>query len=613
MSYLERFYKSIETDSETVMYFLYEKGWRFVGRFKSGVMHKNGVFFVIKKYSKVESFPNFVYEPGDVSLDRINSIRDLDRLPIPVVFSFQGVDPGKCGWYLVQGGELLEKGEIPKGCVLIRRELRDNASDALDTLDKKEISEFREMISTIDLFAELPIYARNVFGYEGVVTQKITSEKCVFVTGDCHPDEVVYQCSSTTPIWVPENVYNRIEPVLQVLGIQLVEERNGFKQLLLPIKEGFYYKVVDQKQFQNNLTILILIEINSDFTNLRSKQQLRQIALSSEIEEILISLGNLIAGKLDFVDVVEDVKVYKKKRPLNVDKVLLHDLDHWECNGIALGDFQKEAILEVLLEGLNPTILINNTLSKESYGLLVKLLKAGADPLVLVDRSSTLLEVPSLQRFLSLVESGYDLRVFLNLQVEGNLVDYYYENVKKSIEERLESFLQEGYSQEHLRFLRKAFSQAGEARSVEATNIEKTDTSVQLLLKSFLIRGDSYLLRELLGESGDDQNFVEISFSLLSEESTREIRKHLFYDGALRVGGAEWSTITNFILENSKSLYCKVGEGLRIHITDNYTLGWDENSVTLFQLAQPIWKALFVNGAILCNRDMPILSLLGGA
>ena len=52
---LEEFFNGINNAEELVMYHLFKRGWKFVNSFKSGIMIKGSVFFVIKNYANTHT------------------------------------------------------------------------------------------------------------------------------------------------------------------------------------------------------------------------------------------------------------------------------------------------------------------------------------------------------------------------------------------------------------------------------------------------------------------------------------------------------------------------------------------------------------------------------
>lgn len=54
---LEEFFNNINNAEDLIMYHLFKRGWKFVNVFKSGIMTKGNVFFVIKKYASLTKTP----------------------------------------------------------------------------------------------------------------------------------------------------------------------------------------------------------------------------------------------------------------------------------------------------------------------------------------------------------------------------------------------------------------------------------------------------------------------------------------------------------------------------------------------------------------------------
>ena len=97
---LEEFFNNINNAEDLIMYHLFKRGWKFVNVFKSGIMTKGNVFFVIKKYANTNTYDNFMFTENDLDITQINSIQDLKNTDIPLRKNFSPVNTDKCSWYV---------------------------------------------------------------------------------------------------------------------------------------------------------------------------------------------------------------------------------------------------------------------------------------------------------------------------------------------------------------------------------------------------------------------------------------------------------------------------------------------------------------------------------
>lgn len=107
---LEEFFNNINNAEDLIMYHLFKRGWKFVNVFKSGIMTKGNVFFVIKKYANTNTYDNFMFTENDLDITQINSIQDLKNTDIPLRKNFSPVNTDKCSWYVSYKDKIVEKG-----------------------------------------------------------------------------------------------------------------------------------------------------------------------------------------------------------------------------------------------------------------------------------------------------------------------------------------------------------------------------------------------------------------------------------------------------------------------------------------------------------------------
>ena len=177
---------------------------------------------------------------------------------------------------------------------------------------------------------------------------------------------------------------------------------------------------------------------------------------------------------------------------------------------------------------------------------------------------------------------------------------YYAENISKSINVECEELIAEGYSQEQISYIRRAKS-----RKEDYTYINKEDTLIQLWLKEYMHKNDinSSLCNELINSYKGTDNYTEIRFSDLAQDSLKEIAAHLFSEEDFSLDGISWSKLQQYILTQSSAVCCGLTTGLRIKIFGNLLLDWDDNSITFYELNKPLYKIVFVNNKAIISKN----------
>lgn len=191
-------------------------------------------------------------------------------------------------------------------------------------------------------------------------------------------------------------------------------------------------------------------------------------------------LSSFETGVIEQEDVlVESLAMVRENTDLIYDR-LPTELDNYENyeNTFNLNREQKEVIYKALNKNLNYSILLDNTINQGCYGLLLKLLEAGVQPLQLLGHSFS---QETLAVYLEAIEAGFDLDIFLDLPCEKDMLKYYVENIINSINVECEELLAEGFSQEQLSYIRKAKS-----RKEDFSYVGKSDSLIQLWLKDYI-------------------------------------------------------------------------------------------------------------------------------
>ena len=145
---LKEFFNNINNAEDLIMYHLFKRGWKFVNVFKSGIMTKGNVFFVIKKYANTNTYDNFMFTENDLDITQINSIQDLKNTDIPLRKSFSPVNTDKCSWYVSYKDKIVEKGSITQSHIFLRSQMEGKEPVKPDNV--KKIEKFQEMIDLID-------------------------------------------------------------------------------------------------------------------------------------------------------------------------------------------------------------------------------------------------------------------------------------------------------------------------------------------------------------------------------------------------------------------------------------------------------------------------------
>lgn len=141
---LEEFFNNINNAEDLIMYHLFKRGWKFVNVFKSGIMTKGNVFFVIKKYANTNTYDNFMFTENDLDITQINSIQDLKNTDIPLRKNFSPVNTDKCSWYVSYKDKIVEKGSITQSHIFLRSQMEGKEPVKPDNV--KKIEKFQEMI-----------------------------------------------------------------------------------------------------------------------------------------------------------------------------------------------------------------------------------------------------------------------------------------------------------------------------------------------------------------------------------------------------------------------------------------------------------------------------------
>lgn len=624
---LEEFFNNINNAEDLVMYHLFKRGWKFVNVFKSGIMTKGNVFFVIKKYANTNTYDNFMFTENDLDITQINSIQDLKNTDIPLRKSFSPVNTDKCSWYVSYKDKIVEKGSITQSHIFLRSQMEGKEPVKPDNV--KKIEKFQEMIDLIDSYASMPDYALAKHVYVEKIVKNKMEKRYVFKqeTIDIHESaaellQIYFKCISDTPIHIPMDKYLEIEHACSVLGFKKVDETDTQVKLKLPIRKEHYYRIsnvytlhqIEQalpcevKESSKGVKMLDMIIFSPDLPEFNNSStldlnSLKHIYLTPDMLDMLTILSSFETGRIVEENIlVDNLAMVREDTDLLYD-TLPKELDSQD-NGTTtydgtffLSGKQKEVVFKALNGNLNYTALLDNTIDQSCYDLLLQLLEEGMQPLQLIGKDFS---PATLKTYLSVLKSGFDLDLFIDLPCDEDALPYYAENISKSINVECEELIAEGYSQEQISYIRRAKS-----RKEDYTYISKEDTLIQLWLKEYMHKNDinSSLCNELINSYKGTDNYTEIRFSDLAQDSLKEIAAHLFSEDDFSLDGISWSKLQQYILTKSSAVCCGLTTGLRIKIFGNLLLDWDDNSITFYELNKPLYKIVFVNNKAIVSKN----------
>ena len=629
---LEEFFNNINNAEDLIMYHLFKRGWKFVNVFKSGIMTKGNVFFVIKKYANTNTYNNFMFTENDLDITQINSIQDLKNTDIPLRKSFSPVNTDKCSWYVSYKDKIVEKGSITQSHIFLRSQMEGKEPVKPDNV--KKIEKFQEMIDLIDSYASMPDYALAKHVYVEKMVKNKMEKRYVFKQEniDIHESaaellQIYFKCISDTPIHIPMAKYLEIEHACSVLGFKKIDETDTQVKLKLPIRKEHYYRIsnvytlhqIEQalpcevKESSKSVKMLDMIIFSPDLPEFNNSStldlnSLKHIYLTPDMLDMLTILSSFETGRIVEENVlVDSLAMVREDTDLLYD-TLPKELDKQsntttttdttaDSNTFVLSGKQKEVVFKALNENLNYTALLDNMIDQSCYDLLLQLLEEGMQPLQLIGKNFS---PATLKTYLSILKSGFDLDLFIDLPCDEDALPYYAENISKSINVECEELIAEGYSQEQISYIRRAKS-----RKEDYTYINKEDTLIQLWLKEYMHRNDinSSLCNELINSYKGTDNYTEIRFSDLAQDSLKEIAAHLFSEEDFSLDGISWSKLQQYILTQSSAVCCGLTTGLRIKIFGNLLLDWDDNSITFYELNKPLYKIVFVNNKTIISKN----------
>lgn len=629
---LEEFFNNINNAEDLIMYHLFKRGWKFVNVFKSGIMTKGNVFFVIKKYANTNTYDNFMFTENDLDITQINSIQDLKNTDIPLRKNFSPVNTDKCSWYVSYKDKIVEKGSITQSHIFLRSQMEGKEPVKPDNV--KKIEKFQEMIDLIDSYASMPDYALAKHVYVEKMVKNKMEKRYVFKQEniDIHESaaellQIYFKCISDTPIHIPMDKYLEIEHTCSVLGFKKIDETDTQVKLKLPIRKEHYYRIsnvytlhqIEQalpcevKESSKSVKMLDMIIFSPDLPEFNNSStldlnSLKHIYLTPDMLDMLTILSSFETGRIIEENVLvdslamvrEDTDLLYDTLPKELDKqsnTTTTDGTTTDNNTFVLSGKQKEVVFKALNENLNYTALLDNTIDQSCYDLLLQLLEEGMQPLQLIGKNFS---PATLKTYMSILKSGFDLDLFIDLPCDENALPYYAENISKSINVECEELIAEGYSQEQISYIRRAKS-----RKEDYTYINKEDTLIQLWLKEYMHRNDinSSLCNELINSYKGTDNYTEIRFSDLAQDSLKEIAAHLFSEEDFSLDGISWSKLQQYILTQSSAVCCGLTTGLRIKIFGNLLLDWDDNSITFYELNKPLYKIVFVNNKTIISKN----------
>lgn len=629
---LEEFFNNINNAEDLIMYHLFKRGWKFVNVFKSGIMTKGNVFFVIKKYANTNTYDNFMFTENDLDITQINSIQDLKNTDIPLRKNFSPVNTDKCSWYVSYKDKIVEKGSITQSHIFLRSQMEGKEPVKPDNV--KKIEKFQEMIDLIDSYASMPDYALAKHVYVEKMVKNKMEKRYVFKQEniDIHESaaellQIYFKCISDTPIHIPMDKYLEIEHTCSVLGFKKIDETDTQVKLKLPIRKEHYYRIsnvytlhqIEQalpcevKESSKSVKMLDMIIFSTDLPEFNNSStldlnSLKHIYLTPDMLDMLTILSSFETGRIIEENVLvdslamvrEDTDLLYDTLPKELDKqsnTTTTDGTTTDNNTFVLSGKQKEVVFKALNENLNYTALLDNTIDQSCYDLLLQLLEEGMQPLQLIGKNFS---PATLKTYMSILKSGFDLDLFIDLPCDEDALPYYAENISKSINVECEELIAEGYSQEQISYIRRAKS-----RKEDYTYINKEDTLIQLWLKEYMHRNDinSSLCNELINSYKGTDNYTEIRFSDLAQDSLKEIAAHLFSEEDFSLDGISWSKLQQYILTQSSAVCCGLTTGLRIKIFGNLLLDWDDNSITFYELNKPLYKIVFVNNKTIISKN----------
>lgn len=629
---LEEFFNNINNAEDLIMYHLFKRGWKFVNVFKSGIMTKGNVFFVIKKYANTNTYDNFMFTENDLDITQINSIQDLKNTDIPLRKNFSPVNTDKCSWYVSYKDKIVEKGSITQSHIFLRSQMEGKEPVKPDNV--KKIEKFQEMIDLIDSYASMPDYALAKHVYVEKMVKNKMEKRYVFKQEniDIHESaaellQIYFKCISDTPIHIPMDKYLEIEHTCSVLGFKKIDETDTQVKLKLPIRKEHYYRIsnvytlhqIEQalpcevKESSKSVKMLDMIIFSPDLPEFNNSStldlnSLKHIYLTPDMLDMLTILSSFETGRIIEENVLvdslamvrEDTDLLYDTLPKELDKqsnTTTTDGTTTDNNTFVLSGKQKEVVFKALNENLNYTALLDNTIDQSCYDLLLQLLEEGMQPLQLIGKNFS---PATLKTYMSILKSGFDLDLFIDLPCDEDALPYYAENISKSINVECEELIAEGYSQEQISYIRRAKS-----RKEDYTYINKEDTLIQLWLKEYMHRNDinSSLCNELINSYKGTDNYTEIRFSDLAQDSLKEIAAHLFSEEDFSLDGISWSKLQQYILTQSSAVCCGLTTGLRIKIFGNLLLDWDDNSITFYELNKPLYKIVFVNNKTIISKN----------
>lgn len=605
-------FAGINNSEELLMYHLFKRGWRFINRINSGIMYKNSVFFVIKKYLNSEKYNNFSFCEEDVDLDQINTIEDLRKSLIPLCVEFNPIETDRCSWYVCYKDKLLEKGTLGQQQLLLKSMLEGIIP--VDKNSKKKIEKFVGMVDLIDSYANLPEYALNSVKYKKTLVKNKAVEKYVYEqkkidiheTGDgVNLLTIYFRCDSVAPIHISKDNFRSLEHIINYLGIEKIGETDTQVKIQLPLEKNYLYKIlrmrrlsdVEQlincstKEGSDSVKILEMVKLEPDLANIMDNPDtFHRLFITPDMLDMLDVLDSFVTGVISLKKVFVDSVMYVKE----MDNYKISKLPK-ELEKLPLSQIQKEVLLDAVNADVNYTLLLDNTLPADVYEPLNELLKTGVNPLSLLGKQ---LNKQLLEKYLEVIKNGLDLPVFIELGDNIDMIDYYLKNMKESLKETTEDLLVQGYSQEQIAYLVRAKS-----RRENISDYDKNSSLVNYYLHEYrsIYNTDHLLCSALINSERCTETYAEIRFLELENEIVQELAGHLFSKVDFIVDGMQWSDLRELILTKSLYVCCDTKNGIRIQIGNTLYLKYDANTISFYDQNTIICKVLFINDTVLVS------------
>lgn len=610
---LKTFFDQIRTSEDLLIYHLLKRNWKFVNSHKSGILFKNGIFFVAKKLFNEETFTNFTYSSVDIDLMSVNSIDDLYNSDIPLQMNFTPINVDRCNWYVCYQNHLLEKGMLNQNLSLSKSYIEGLLPAPNNEISK--IEKFKEIVELIDSYTLMPKYALAKYYYVEKMVKDKAVKKYVFkelslaqaVEEKKKKDIICLKCVSSAPIYVPKDKFESIAHVADKLEIKKLEETDTQVKIQLPFKKNYMYAPTkesllttveknlgcDTKAGSQNIIMLPFTEIDENLDELNTDESETKVyIISQDIYDILKALQTFTVGLATIKQVLVEALSLVKPDSFSAFDKLPDSLEEFD-----LTELQKEYIFKALNEDLNYTIFLDRRISSRCYEPLLDLLRLGLSPLRFLGKNFS---PELLEKYKTILEAGFDLDIFLDLSCSETDFSYYAENIMKGINEECEELLSKGFSQYHLQYIRKAKS-----RKEDFSYIKNDDNRVQLFLKDYQHRNhiESSICNTLADSYNCTDTYTKVRFSDLGRNDLIELSAHLFSQEDFKIDGVPWSKIQQYILTKSELLNCSVTSGIQIQISGNLYLSWDSNSITFYNVGRPICKILFINNKVIVNES----------